>query len=52
MINKDVQMIRDYVIEFDRINGRAPIREEIDTNMKDKVSIESMQRFNSIEEQV
>jgi len=52
MINKEVQTIRDYVMEFDRINGRAPIQDEIDTNMKDKVSTEAIRRFNSVEEQV
>jgi hypothetical protein len=49
-IIKEIQMIKDYINEFDEINGRAPIQEEIDSNMKGKVSIEAIQRFNSLDD--
>ena len=50
LIFKEIQMIRDYIVEFNEINGRAPIQEEIDSNMKDKVSIEAIRRYNSIDD--
>ena len=52
LIFKEIQMIRDYIKEFEEINGREPIQEEIDSNMKGKVSAEAIRRFNSVDDMV
>jgi hypothetical protein len=52
VINKEIQMIKDHIQEFNTTNGRIPIQEEIDTNMKGRVSDEAISRFKIAEENV
>lgn len=49
IMNKEIQMIKDYIGVFDTNNGRTPLLEEIESNLKDKVSMESIRRFNNID---
>lgn len=45
LIKKEVLMIQEYTETFEKTNGRKPINDEIITNMKEKVSAESIAKY-------
>ena len=45
LIDKEVLMIQEYTETFEKTNGRKPINDEIITNMKEKVSEESIAKY-------
>ena len=52
LIDKEVLMIQEYTETFEKTNGRKPINDEIITNMKEKVSEESIAKYREHAEDI
>lgn len=49
-ITNEVQVVKDYISRFVTNNGRVPIHDEINSNLRDCVCEETINRFNGIYE--